>query len=170
MKQTILTAALCGSVLLALTGCGGGDSAGTGDVSRELLAGGTEKTWRLVAIQGNETYTGGGVDVPCAASLPKIGRPTTRFSCGASETIVLRDIGTFNYRGVGGVSWTLSGNTVTLDAGSFGVLTGAIAVEPTAAGAAKRLRVRLVSRVNAGVRNTDDDGCQLLIEEQTAAG
>ena len=167
MKQKIFSAALCGSVLLALTGCGGGGSE-TGDVTRELLAGTTEKTWTLTAIRGNETYTGGGVDVPCAASLRKTANTRIVFSCGAAEKIVLRNSGTFNYRGVSGVSWTLSGNTVTLDAGSFGVLTGAFSVEPTAAGVPNRLRVRLVSRIDDGVRNTDDDGCELIIEEQAA--
>lgn len=151
--------------LISLMGCGGGGSSETGNVTRELLAGTTEKTWTLTAIRGNETYTGGGVDVPCAASLRKTANTRIVFSCGTSEKIVLRTNGTFNYRGASGDSWILSGNTVTLDAGSFGVLTGAFSVEPTAAGAPNRLRVRLVSRVIDGVRNTDDDGCELIIEE-----
>ena len=167
MKRTIFCATLCGGLMLALTGCGGGNSDGESDITRELLAGTDQRTWRLVAIRGNATYTGGGVDVPCAASLKKTANNRISFACGATETIVLRDSGTFNYRGVGGVSWKLSGSTVTLDVGSFGILIGAISVEPTAAGAAKRLRVRQVSRTAGGVRETDD-GCELIIEEQAA--
>ncbi|WP_309716749.1 hypothetical protein [Armatimonas sp.] len=166
MKQAIF---LCATTLalMTLVGCGGGSGdSETGDVTRNLLAGTTEKTWRLVAIKGNATYTGGGVDTPCTASLKKTSNTKISFSCGTAEMIVLRDSGTFNYRGVGGVSWVLSGSTVTLDIGSFGILTGAITVEPTAVGAAKRLRVRQVSRTTSGVRNTDDDGCELIIEEQ----
>ena len=165
MRKSFLPAVL-GIVLIGTMGCGGGGGSETGNVTRELLAGTTEKTWKLTAIRGNETYTGGGVDVPCAASLRKTANTRIVFSCGASETITLRDSGTFNYRGVSGVSWVLSGNTVTLDAGSSGVLTGVFSVEPTAADAPNRLRVRLVNRVIDGVRNTDDDGCELIIEEQ----
>jgi hypothetical protein len=164
MKRNTLILSAMALTLTALAGCGGGGG-GSAPVSRELLAGSTEKTWVLVAIRGNSTYTGGGVDVPCAASLKKTANARISFSCGASETIVMRQSGTFNYRGVGGVSWTISGSTVTLDAGSFGVLTGAITDESVPGESLHRLRVRQVRRTVGGVRSTDDDGCDLIIED-----
>jgi hypothetical protein len=150
--------------MAALAGCGGGGGT-KAEVSRELLAGSTEKTWVLVAIRGNGTYTGGGVDVPCAASLKKAADARISFSCGAGETIVMRNTGTFNYRGVGGISWTISGSTVTLDAGSFGILKGTITDESVPGESIHRLRVRQTLRTVGGVRDTDDDGCDLIIED-----
>ena len=113
--------------------------------------------WREGVDYAN--FTGGGVDTPCPASLPKIGSPGS-FSCGSSDTVVMRESGTFNYRGINGIAWTLSGSTLTLDLGSFGVLTADVIRESDT-----RLRVRQISRVKDGVRNTDEDGCELVIEE-----
>ncbi|MGC4047782.1 MAG: hypothetical protein QM758_28645 [Armatimonas sp.] len=148
--------------LLGLMGCGGG-SDDSSDIDRELIAGGDQKTWTLRSIKGNANFTGGGVDTACPASLPKIGSSGS-FACGSSDTIIMRETGTFNYRGISGISWTLSGSTITLDLGSFGVLTAEIIKESDT-----RLRVRQISRVVGGVRNTDEDGCELVIEVGTPA-
>jgi hypothetical protein len=72
----------------------------------------------------------------------------------------MRQSGTFNYRGINGISWTLSGSTLTLDLGSFGIITAQVIEESDT-----RLRVRQLSRVDDGVRDTDEDGCELVIEE-----
>ncbi len=164
MKQNVFLS-IAALALTVLAGCGGGGKSGSTEVSRDLLAGPTEKTWKLVAIRGNSTYTGGGVDVPCAASLKKAANARISFNCGAAETIVLRQSGTVTYRGFVGFSWKLSGSTVTFDDGLLDVREGAITVEPTAAGAPRRLRVRQTLQVVVGVRETDDDGCELIIEE-----
>ena len=155
--------------LVSLTGCGGGGGGSdTGDATRELLAGTSEKTWRLVTIRGNANYEKSGADVPCAVSLKKLSDTSIKFSCGASDLVVMRTSGTFTYRGAG-VNWSVSGSTVTLDLGStLGVLTSTVSVEPALAGNPARLRLRQVSRVVGGVRNPDEDGCEIVIEEQAA--
>lgn len=167
MKRTIFCAALCGGLMLALTGCGGGGGEES-DITRELLAGTDQRTWKLVAIRGNANYEGGSADTPCAASLKKLGDASVKFSCGASDLVVMRTSGTFTYRGVG-VDWSISGSSVTLNLGAtLGVLTSDVAIEPVAVGAPKRLRLRQVSRVVGGVRNANEDGCEIVIEEQAA--
>jgi hypothetical protein len=153
--------------IIALVGCGSGGGGNNAQpaVSRELLAGATQKNWRLAAIRGNANYEGGGVDTPCPASLKKISNPDLAFFCGSSDRVQMRTNGSFTYLGVG-VNWSLDGSTVTLNLGSeLGILTSTVIVEPVAAGRPQRLRLRQISRVVDGVRNPDEDGSEIVIEE-----
>jgi hypothetical protein len=167
MKNKIIL----GLVVLSLTtlmGCGSGGGGGGGnqepEITRELLAGSDLKQWFLVAIRGNANYEGGGVDRPCAATLKKISNPALSFRCGRGDEVQMRATGTFTYLGAG-VDWSLSGSTLTLNLGStLGVMTSTVSIEPTATGAPQRLRLRQISRVVKGVRNTDEDGCEIVIE------
>ena len=167
MKQRLFCLASAAFTLIALMGCGGGSE--ESEITRELLAGTDQRTWRLVTIRGNANYEGGGADTPCAASLRKLSDPSLSFRCGSNDRVVMRTSGTFTYQGVG-VDWSLSGSTVTLNLGSaLGVLTSSVSVERVAAGAPQRLRLRQVSRVVGGVRNPDEDGTEIVIEEQVAS-
>jgi hypothetical protein len=152
---------------LSLIGCGSGGGGNNAQpaVSRELLAGTTERSWKLVVIRGNANYEGGGVDTPCPATLNLINDPSTTFFCDATDRFQLRSNGSFTYLGVG-IDWTLDGSTMTLNMGrAFGVLTSTVIVEPVANGAPQRLRLRQVSYVLNGERDTEDDGSEIVIEE-----
>ncbi len=153
------TLALATFGVISLMGCGGGSDEESDDITRELLAGSGEKTWTLRSIKGNANFEGGGVDTPCPASLP-VKEGFGSFACGSADKVIMRTSGTFNYRGINGISWTLSGATLTLDLGSFGVITADVIRESDT-----QLRVRQLSRVKDGVRDTDEDGCELVIQE-----
>lgn len=148
--------------LIALMGCGGGGGSDEPELTRQLLAGSPSKDWRLVAIRGNTNYEGGGVDVPCAATLKKISDPRLSFRCGALDDINLNLDGALNYQGLRS-TWSLSGSTLTLDLRSLGVVTSSVSIEPATASSPQRLRLRQLSRVVNGVRNPDEDGCEIVI-------
>jgi hypothetical protein len=76
MKHIIF---LCAATLAltVLAGCGGGgDNDSNSEISRELLAGTTERTWKLVAIRGNANYEGNSTDAPCPVSLKQLSNPS----------------------------------------------------------------------------------------------
>ncbi len=154
-------------MMLALMGCGGGNGGGgeNSEITRELLTGGSVRTWKLVSIRGNANYEGGSVDTPCAAALKQIKNPSLSFRCGTFDLVVMREIGTFTYLGVG-VDWSLNGSTVALNLGSaLGVLTSSASLEPPTADGRRRVRLRQISRIVGGVRNTDEDGVEIVIQE-----
>jgi hypothetical protein len=168
MKRQVFCLTSAALMMLALTGCGGGSGSDDGvnsEITRELLTGGSVRTWKLVSIRGNANYEGSGVDIPCAASLKQIKDPRLSFRCGTFDLVVMREIGTFTYLGVG-VDWSLNGSTVALNLGSgLGVLTSSASLEPPTADGRRRIRLRQISRVAGGVRNMDEDGSEIVIQE-----
>lgn len=162
MRQRYAISMMLGA--LSLMGCGGGGGNDEPELTRTLIAGTTGKTWRLVAIRGNANYQGGGVDIPCAAALKKIADPRLSYSCGARDDFAMKPDGTFRAY-FSNSTWSLSGSTLTLDLRALGVVTSSVSLEPATAGSPQRLRLRQLSRVIDGVRNPDEDGCELVIAE-----
>jgi hypothetical protein len=155
------------ALALAVAGCGGGGGSETGgsEITRELLTGGSVKSWRLVAIRGSASFESSSADTPCPATLKKLSNPALSFRCGTFDEVILREIGTFTYLGVGN-DWSLSDSTVTLNLGSaLGVLTSSVSIDPPGPNGRVRLRLRQLSRVVSGARNTDEDGAEIVIQE-----
>jgi hypothetical protein len=155
---------VCAALALGLAGCGGGGNEDS-EITRALIAGTEGKTWRLAAIRGNINYEGDGVDTPCSAKLKKLSDPKLSFSCGSRDDFAIKPDGTMRAY-FSSSTWSLSGSTLTLDLRSLGVVTSSVSLEPTSAGSPQRLRLRQLSRVVGGVRNPDEDGCELIIVEQ----
>ncbi|WP_309716737.1 hypothetical protein [Armatimonas sp.] len=160
MKQVLFLSAAA-LALIALTGCGGGGGSDEPDITREQLT----SDWRMSTIRGNANYEGGSADATCPVTLKQIKNPSLFVRCGSKDDIVIRDNGTATYLGVS-ATWSLSGSTITLDLGStFGIVTVSVTPEPEVAGQPKRLRLRQLSRVVKGVRNTDEDGVEIVIND-----
>jgi hypothetical protein len=153
---------------LALTcavfsGCGGGSKeviSGT-DVTRALLDGGgttsgasvTTRTWRIVAIAGNQNYPKSGADQPCPVKLDSLVDDSQTLECGADDRVTITSDGTFKFQGFG-KTWSLDGAKLTLDYGSaLGVQVGEIVPE-TVGGKQRR-----------GTLRPHDDGSLLVLEE-----
>jgi hypothetical protein len=164
---------------LALTcavfsGCGGsGKSTWTApDLSRALLDGGgtasgagvTTRTWRIVAISGNQNYVGGSsADLPCPVTLTDPSDSSQTLTCGASDIVTIKSDGTFKFKGFG-KTWSLDGTKVMLDYGAaLGVQITDIT--PETVGGKQRLRVLQVSQTRGGVPDTHDDGSVIVLEE-----
>lgn len=157
------------ALILALgvlgAGCGGGNNDDDNDTGAlaATLTGGSQRTFNLTTIRGNANFEGNSLDQPCPIRLNDLNNSTRFFECGASDTATVRSDGTFTYRGTG-ETWTLNGNTMTLDYGSrFGVQTASVTVESETA--PRRLRLRQLTRVVNGVRNTNEDGSEIVLVE-----
>lgn len=173
MKALKLGAMATVLLSVALAGCGGGNGGGGGttDVTRALLDGGgaasgagvTTKTWRIVAISGNQNYTSSGGDQACPVTLTDPNDSSETLECGASDTVTISSDGTFKFSGFG-KTWSLDGSQVTLD---FGAALGTQVsdVVPQTVGGKQRLRILQVRYTKRGVVDPHDDGSVLVLEE-----
>jgi hypothetical protein len=147
---------------LFLAGCGGGGGGSEpSDITREAVIG----NWAMRSIRANANYEGSGTDTPCPATLKHKTKPSLSFRCGQQDAVVIRSDGTATYLGAS-ATWSLNSSVVTLDLGrTLGVITIDVSREPD--GNRRQLRLRLVSRVVNGVRNTDEDGSEIVINDLT---
>jgi hypothetical protein len=156
--------ALAALTMLGLMGCGGGDSGGEGgdEVTRELLAGATTKTWRMVSFYGNQNYPADG-ERACAARVESVTTEGEILECGANDRATINSDGTFKFRGFGR-TWSLSGDRVTLDYGSA-LGTQVVEVIPETVSGRQRLRLLQVSLTRSGTLRPHDDGVVIILEE-----
>ena len=173
MKVLKIGAMATAFLSLVLVGCGGGGNSGDGttDVTRTLLDGGgaasgsgvTTKTWRIVAISGNQNYPGTGADQACPVKLTDPDNSRQTLECGESDIVTISSDGTFTYQGWG-ETWSLDGSQVTLEYG-LALGTQVAEVVPESVGGKQRLRILQVRYTLRGEVDPQDDGSVLVLEE-----